>query len=133
MFENDGAGDFLAELYHTGPEQRAGVVRQALRAAAEQAGYLEVDEGQAAIAAAAIVAAVRAGQPVTTAASGRTIEVRELLASAPDLLALAVRALDRITGDDSEWHELWQETPDLGAALSTLAQIRTALTWPPAV
>lgn len=126
-FENDGAGDFLAELSHAELGERAEVVRQAIEAAAETPDYLEIDAGQAAVAAAAVVAAARNGRPVTNAGGVRTIEAADLPKPDPALVALAVRALDRLTGDDSEWRELWQETSDLGAALSAVAEIRAAL------
>ncbi|MEV6925641.1 DUF4259 domain-containing protein [Dactylosporangium sp. NPDC051485] len=43
---------------------------------------------------------------------------------ADDVPALAVRALDRIAGDDSEWRELWDESGEGAAALQ---QIRTTI------
>jgi hypothetical protein len=125
VLDNDGAGDLLAGFWDASLDERAGIVRDALRAAAGEPGYLEVDEGQAAIAAAAVLAAGRAGRPVVD--GGRVIEAGGLPAADPGLLALAVRALDRVTGGDSEWRELWQESPDLEAALSAVAQVRAAL------
>jgi hypothetical protein len=127
VFENDGAGDFLAEFRQTELGQRADVVRQAMQAAAEAAGYLEIDEGQAAVAAAAVVAAARGGGPVTAADSAVTFGTGDLPEPEHELVALAVRALDRVTADDSEWLELWQESPELSAALGAVAEVRAAL------
>lgn len=128
VFENDDAADFLAGLYDAGPAERAATVREALRAAAEADAYLDVDEGQAAIAAAAVMAAARAGRPVTAFGSGGVIEAADLPRPDADLLALAVRALDRVIAGDSEWRELWQESPDQSAALGAVTDIRAALT-----
>jgi hypothetical protein len=44
-----------------------------------------------------------------------------------DIPALAVRALDRIVGDDSEWRELWEESGEPASALEALQQIRTTI------
>ncbi|MEV0328708.1 DUF4259 domain-containing protein [Micromonospora echinospora] len=40
----------------------------------------------------------------------------------------AVAALDRVTGADSEWRELWAESADPDEALRTVAGLRAALT-----
>jgi cytochrome P450 len=37
-----------------------------------------------------------------------------------DVPAMAVRAPDRIVGDDSEWRELWEESEDGGSALAAV-------------
>ncbi len=56
---------------------------------------------------------------------GGTVEVPE------DVPPLALRALDRILGDDSEWRELWEEAPDSSAeALAALAAVRAGLAQP---
>jgi uncharacterized protein DUF4259 len=127
VFENDGAGDFLAEFCQAELAQRADVVSRAMQAATEAADYLEIDEGQAAVAAAAVVAAARGGRPVTAGDSAKTFGTGDLPQPEPDLVALAVRALDRVTADDSEWMELWQESPELSAALGAVAEVRAAL------
>ena len=40
------------------------------------------------------------------------IEAGERLNLPPDTAALAIQALERVTGDESEWSELWQEVSD---------------------
>lgn len=127
VFENDGAGDFLAEFQQTELGQRGLVVRQAMQAATDAADYLEIDEGQAAVAAAAVVAAARVGRPLTVN-SAKTIGNGELPPPEPELVALAVRALDRVIADGSEWLDLWQESLELSAALGAVAEVRAALT-----
>lgn len=62
LFSNDGAADLLGSLDDAEPAV-ASALLGALTAAATNDGYLEVDEGQAAVATAAIVAAQRPGGP----------------------------------------------------------------------
>ncbi len=126
-FDNDGAGDFLAELRHADVNQRETVIVQALQAATAAEDYLEVDDGQAAIAAAAVTATARTGRHVTDTDSGTGLATTDLPHAHPELVALAVRALDRVTGENSEWRELWEESDALDEALHALADIRAAL------
>lgn len=80
------------------------------------------------MAAAAIVASQLPGGTAITCAyapdfllEGGSVEV---LADVP---SLAVRALDRIVGDNSEWRALWDESADGVAAFAALQQIRTTI------
>ncbi len=90
--------------------------------------YLDSDLAVAAIAAAAIVTSQLPGGAAITSVyapdfllEGGRIELPD------DVPALAVRALDRIVGDDSEWRELWEESGDGAPALATVEQIRTTI------
>ena len=44
-----------------------------------------------------------------------------------DLPGLAVQALDRVMGDDSEWYELWQEASEPDQAYDVVRQLRATL------
>jgi len=66
VFDNDGAGDFLALLQGAEPGQREVVIREAFEAVTDPDDYLEVDAGQEAIAAAAVIAAVHKYHAVRT-------------------------------------------------------------------
>jgi len=126
VFDNDGAGDLMAELDHTEAPVREDLLRATLQAATDCEDYLEVQEGQAAIAVAAVIAAARAGRPA--ADSVRTIAAADLPVPGPDLVELAVQALDRVIGADSEWRELWDEVDDGAEALAVVDQVRAQLT-----
>ncbi|UGT64275.1 DUF4259 domain-containing protein [Nocardia asteroides] len=109
-FDNDHAGDWSARLHHAEPGDRQALLRDALTEAAETTGYLENDEAAAAVAAAAVVAStLPGGTPLTSAygptflTEGGTLDIGE---GTPEL---AVRALERVLGPDSEWVELWAE------------------------
>ena len=56
-FDNDAASDWASDLQDASPENRAAVVRSALTL---EEGYLDVDDGQAAVAAVAVVAVISA-------------------------------------------------------------------------
>ncbi|MBF6331144.1 DUF4259 domain-containing protein [Nocardia transvalensis] len=110
-FDNDTAADWSYELQDADPAERPGVIRHALTAAAEETGYLDSATACEAIAAAAIVAStVPGGQPITSAYApdflieGGTVEL------ASDIAPLAVRALDNVLGEHSEWRDLWLDT-----------------------
>ena len=128
-FGNDSAADWCGDLDDAAPADRVKFIRAALTDAAEEDDYLDVDTASVAIAAAAIVAAMRPGGPAVDSpygpeflADGARIELPD------DLAALAVRALDRITGDDSEWDELWGESDSYADATVALDTVRAALT-----
>ncbi len=110
-FDNDTAADFGGSLDETAPEQRAELIRAVLAGAAGEQDYLDSDVAVQAVAAAALVAAqCPGGEPVATAYGPQ-----EPLPPFPvEFRALAVAALERVLGADSELAELWDET-DLSA------------------
>jgi hypothetical protein len=123
-FDNDDAADLCGELAAADPAERAEMLRVALGRAAHNTGYLEIDDAQAAVAAAAVVAAWSAGHPVDGAS-----ELSDLtpVAIPVDLVSSARQALDRVAGPGSEWRSLWGEGTDMNDVLAELATIRSAL------
>jgi len=129
-FDNDTAADWCGDLDEAAPEQRAELIRDALSRVAQHGDeYLDSDDAVEAIAAAAIVASqMPGGTAINTAYApdflleGGTVEV------ADDVPSIAVRALDRIVGDDSEWRELWEEAEEsYQQALASVQSIRATL------
>lgn len=129
-FDNDDAADWCGDLHDAAPHERTGLIRDTLRAVVGTGDdYLERDQASAAIAAAAIAAAwLPGGAPIDSPYApdflieGGTVEIT------PDIPPLALRALDRIVGDDSEWRELWEDSPACyPQALASLDPIRAAL------
>jgi Domain of unknown function (DUF4259) len=129
-FDNDTAADWCGDLDDAAPEQRAALIREALsRVAAHGDEYLDSGDAVEAIAAAAIVASqLPGGPPITTSYApdflleGGTVEVSD------DVPAIAVRALDRIVEEDSEWRELWEEAEEsYPQALASVQSIRATL------
>ncbi|MCH7669566.1 MAG: DUF4259 domain-containing protein [Acidobacteria bacterium] len=107
-FENDDAVDWVSELYDGGGIDTC---REALRAATVE-GYLEMYVGAAAIAAAEIIAAA-----VGRASSDLPGEFFEWLIDNDDVptsadITLARNAVERISGEDSEVADLWQDARD---------------------
>ncbi|MER7849593.1 DUF4259 domain-containing protein [Kitasatospora sp. NPDC096077] len=106
-FDNDTAADFAGELDEAAPGERVELVRAALERAARGPEYLDGDEGVAAVAAAALVAAQCPGGPAVTTAYGPDEPIPALPAG---LRPLAVAALDRVVAEESESAELWEES-----------------------
>jgi hypothetical protein len=127
VLDNDGAIDFLDDLADADLGERAALIRRALQVAVDSDDYLELYEAEAAIAAAAAVAAARLGQDLADGDGDTVLAAADLPSAEDEVRALAVKALDRVTGADSEWRELWEDTDELGTALSSIADVRSAL------
>jgi hypothetical protein len=126
-FENDTAADWSAELDAAAPGDRAEVIRAALASAAETDAYLDADLAQAAIAAAAVVAAQRPGGPPLDPSYAPQLIADGIVLELPaEIRELAVAALDRIGSDDSELRELWDEAPAFAAQLDNLRNSLTS-------
>jgi hypothetical protein len=109
-FENDGAGDFEAELCLSHPDN-PDFIRSTL-ASIEGEDYLEVDSGQAVIACATVIAAMNGMEGNDLPKRLRAwIDDNKQYNTAP-LIPLALHALDRVTSDadSSEIYDLWQES-----------------------
>jgi hypothetical protein len=113
IFGNDTALDWLGDLEDGGGADR---VRETLEAALADEEYVEAPAGEEALAAAEVVAAA-AGRP--TSDDGEAARAVAWARDHPDagdaeLVALARRAVERITGEGSELHELWHENEGQG-------------------
>jgi Domain of unknown function (DUF4259) len=108
-FDNDDAIDFLSELMG---RKAIAPIRAAVDAVLRPAnGYLDVEVGNAAVAAAEVLVAL-SGKPSRSVPVG----VREWARGKPhpsaSLKKKARAALDRILGGKSELHDLWKESKD---------------------
>jgi uncharacterized protein DUF4259 len=124
-FENDDALDFLGELSDLPADELAGRLEAALAVPAK--GYLELPEASAAIAAAGLIAVARGG-----AFDSLNEEVMELartdtVRDSARLRDLALTTLARVTGESSEWQELWSESGSSAEADAMIADLRSAL------
>jgi hypothetical protein len=128
-FDNDTAADWCGDLHDAAPAQRTALVRSALTAVLDNGDdYLDSDLAVEAIAAAAIVASqLPRGARITSPYAPDFLLEGGKLEVPDDLPALAVQALNRIVGDDSEWRELWEESDGYTSALAELQQIQTAV------
>lgn len=117
-FENDDALDWLEELEAGGAE----VVRQGLDTVAD--GYIEAPDGSVAVAAAEITAAAQ-GNPNGDLPENVTVWVT---AHGAELTAedaqLALEAVVRVAGEESELAELWDEAdePEWKESLDNLSE-----------
>lgn len=105
-FENDDALDWISEL----EGGTVDLVRFAL--AVTKSDYLESPDGSVAIAAAEVVAAAVGSPAVSLPASvTRWVDARGASIADTDVV-LALAALARVTGENSELAELWAEGND---------------------
>jgi hypothetical protein len=118
-FGNDSALDWLAEA-----ADDPGALESAFEATLD-ADYLEVDEGSAAVAAAAIVAAAFDGDLSGLPRDARAV-VSNISMSA-ELRARAVKALERVLGPESELASLWGEGGGESGFHKHIEQLRTRL------
>ncbi|MGX1133082.1 hypothetical protein RKD49_005272 [Streptomyces glaucescens] len=126
-FDNDTAADFCNSLDDAPPEQREGIVRAALGTTVATIGHLDADIADEAVAAAALVAAQCPGGDPADPVYGPEEPLPDLTA----LRDLAVRALDRVLGGQSELRELWAES-DGGPWQESVARLRRVLSAVPA-
>lgn len=124
-FENDDALDWVWGLDGEDADE---VLATALRSVARTstASYLEVTDGATAVAAATIVASAADGE--TDDLPPEAIEYLKRAASPEDdLVASAIAALDRVTADQSEVAELWDESDDGPEWRESVAALRQRL------
>ena len=126
-FDNDTAADWSATFDEADEATRLEMLEETLTAAADETEYLDADTAFEAIAAAATVASQLGGPPIDSTYGPDFLTGPGMLKVPPDLPALAVRALDRILADDSEWRDQWDEQDQLDNATMTLVPIRAAL------
>jgi hypothetical protein len=118
-FENDYAADWLAKLATIAPDDLTQIFVQA----ADNPGYLEAPAAGVVVAAAEAIAALK-GSP----AKGVPPEIIKWTtnrpASTPELIALALRALERVRRD-SELKDLWLEADGLNDWIAALQDLQT--------
>ncbi|MEU4201686.1 DUF4259 domain-containing protein [Streptomyces sp. NPDC026294] len=129
LFDNDGAADLLDDLIAMPEDRRLGALRGVLSSAAAERDYLEAPEGQMAVAAAALIAAARAGG---TPPAGPVPAPGLTVPEPPRRLAvLAAHALDRVLAPDSELAELWDASDGGREWPAHLSRLRAELTGDP--
>ena len=108
-FENDPAADFVIDVQGA---TSFDVVRVGLLGATGTDGYLEVDEGSVAIAAAEVVAAARGNAAASLPEAVAIWLVDHAAEATADDVAAALAAIDRVSRDDSELRGLWEDVGD---------------------
>lgn len=126
-FDNDDAMDFFDEVEETPDADVPPKLRKALVAIVERPGQVELAEGHVAVAAASLVAAGRSRIAATGNASvDAWLSAHRPLVTAEDQ-RVALAALDRVTGPDSEWMTLWSHSPVGPAIEERIASLRQIL------
>ncbi len=125
-FENDGAGDFFAELAHADGGEMS-ILMESFDDLDNS--YVEVDEGQRAIAAAAIILFQSGGSDDHLSDSERKWVVANPMPEAKAMVPAAIAALEVIVsdGDQSELYELWEESDDFEEWLGEVNGLKAEL------
>ncbi|MCP2327288.1 hypothetical protein HDA40_005795 [Hamadaea flava] len=121
-YDNDDASDWLEDLFEADPAEWSDIIAETLTAVVDWDDYLEYPEAAEAVAAAAVVASQ---QPGMAAYAPEMFADDEELDFPESLRDLAVRALDRVVGDESEWREMWDGNGD--EAFDVVRELRAAL------
>ncbi|GAA2118290.1 DUF4259 domain-containing protein [Actinomadura alba] len=128
--ENDAALDFAGDL-SDGPEDTVTAgLRTAMTGVLDTDDYIEGSDLDAAIAAAALVAA-RIDPAVPIGVNGRDHLGRSPFTVDADLRDLAARVFTRaFEPENNEWHELWSDGGSLDEVTAALAPFRAAVDLP---
>jgi hypothetical protein len=126
IFDNDGAADWAILFDDTEMADRLGFITRTLERGTAS-GYLEIDDGEAVLAAAAVVASLVPDGLVLDENNGpQTLGGTVGFEITDELRALTVRALRGVTGANSEWMELWGDSDAEPTALAN--ELITVLT-----
>jgi hypothetical protein len=110
IFDNDGAADWAALFDDTEMADRLGFITRTLERGTAS-GYLDIDDGEAVLAAAAVVASLMPDGPALDPNYGpQNLGDTAGFDVTDELRALTVRALRGVTGANSEWMELWGDS-----------------------
>jgi hypothetical protein len=125
-FDNDTAADFAGDLDDVAEHDRVAMICAVLMTAIETDGYLDLDDGAPAVAAAALVASrLPGGEQLLSNNYGPEESIPDL---PPSVIPLAISAVDRVLGDNSELAALWAEgTQGPGRWQTSMQQLRTVL------
>ena len=127
-FDNDVAMDFFDEIEETPDDQVLKKLSSVLSAVAERPGRVELHEGHLAVAAAGLVAAGRSRGAATGNASVDEWLIVHRPVTDQDSARIALAALDKVSGPDSEWMDLWATTDQRTAVEERLDGLRAVLT-----
>jgi hypothetical protein len=106
IFDNDDAADWISELESANDSE---ILSEAIGLAMDAGDYLEAPEGSRLLCACEVIAAL-GGQPSTNLPD----EVRQWVGNhktldASELIPIALQAIDRVLGENSELDQLWKE------------------------
>ena len=126
-FDNDVAMDFFDEIEETPDDQVPKKLSAVLSAVAERPGRVELDEGHLAVAAAGLVAAGRSRSAATGNPSVDEWLSRHRPYTDQECARVALAALDKVCGTESEWMDLWASTDQRAAVEERLLDLRAVL------
>jgi hypothetical protein len=126
-FGNDDALDWLEELYE---QEDLAPAESAVNAVLSVGvNYLEAPEAAQALAAAEVIlAAMGRPGPIVAENESLTLWINRVNPSpTTDLVARSIQAIDRILENESELHELWQDTNDYNEWKYDVESLRSRL------
>lgn len=126
VFENDDALDVLGEIEDAAA--RLPLIRAALKAVGDSAGYLEAPAVSGAVAVAALVAGTLQPELLDSEPYRPVWWTVDWVVLSPQDMQLAAGALERAAlPADNEWAELWDEAGEWDAVVDGLRPYRAAL------
>jgi hypothetical protein len=132
-FDNDTAADWATDVEDADVAARIALIRDALALAVEAQCCLHAPDAMAAVAAAAVVSGQRSNGWDDGCDYGPSPAALEGLVFEESVRTLAVRAVARVLGPNSEWQELWENAQQLEEARTELhLVIRVLEDTPPA-
>lgn len=127
-FDNDDAAEWCEQLESTEPDERAALVQSTLETAVRAGVDLSPRQAAEALAAAATVLQVLTGvQPSNSPYAPRFLLGRDDIDVSPALRDLAIRAIDSIGREGSQWRERWAQDVEAEEAFLLLAELRTGI------
>lgn len=128
-FDNDDATDWAHEFEHADATAGLAIIDTTLRTAVQYPAddYMDSDDGAPTVAAAALLAHIVDGEPSGNSErddgnDAFTWAARTRPVLPPELLDLAIHALDRVTAANSELASLWAEAgPGWRSSIDALA------------
>jgi hypothetical protein len=116
------------DLEEADQAERAEIIRRALTEVGGQDDYLELPDGEVAAAAAAVLASQTSQEALPDWANAPTFLAEGgRVETAPDLAFLALRALDRVMGEQSEWRNEWEGSEEWATMEGIVTRVREAL------
>ncbi|GAB3840856.1 DUF4259 domain-containing protein [Dactylosporangium cerinum] len=126
-FDNDTAADWCYDLDEAAADERLPFIRVTFSATVDEPRLRNRLADRAFAAAAVVASQLPGGEPVVSPYAPDFLLDGGTLDVPGDVVPLALRALDRIVGEHSQWRELWEDAGLYDDAAGALQTVRATL------